>query len=266
MARSATLKTMWESRALVWRLAMAQLKDRYAASALGALWAVIQPAMVMAVFWFVFVFGLRLPTHSGEAPFVATLLVGLAAWFWFNDSVTGGTYAVTGSAYLVKKIAFPLEILPLAPTASSFVIHVAVVVLIAAGLALAGELAGIRLLLLPYYMFALAVLGTALSYWAAALNVFHRDVSQTVTLLLQIWFWLTPIVWSFAQFPPEAAEWLSWNPLTYIVSGYRHALLADIQEAPALALGVSYWIVSLMLLWGGVALYRRLCSDFADVL
>lgn len=266
MARAASLPEIWRSRGLVLRLAQAQLRDRYSGSALGVLWALLQPAMVMAVFWFVFSYGLRVVSPVGEAPFVALLLVGLAAWFWFNDAVTMGTQAVTGSAYLVKKVAFPLELLPLAPVMASLMVHLGLVLILVVGLAISGHGSGWRTLQLPIYMLATATLGGGLAYWLSALHVFHRDVAQTAMLVLQVWFWLTPIVWSFAAFSPEVAGVLSWNPMAYVVEGYRHALLAGVTSPPRLAQAISFWCVALLVLVSGVALYRRLRADFADVL
>lgn len=266
MARAASLTDIWRSRGLVLRLARAQLRDRYSGSALGVVWALLQPAMVMAVFWFVFSYGLRVVSPVGEAPFVALLLVGLAAWFWFSDAVSMGTHAVTGSAYLVKKVAFPLELLPLAPVVASFMVHLGLVLILALGLSISGHGSGWKILQLPLYMLATATFASGLAYWLSAMHVFHRDVAQTATLLLQVWFWLTPIVWTFAAFSPEVSAVLSWNPLAYVIEGYRHALLAEVAKPPRLAQALSFWAVALFVLASGVALFRRLRTDFADVL
>lgn len=267
MAKAASVREIWQSRSLLLRLARAHLRDRYSGSALGAVWALVQPLAFMGVFWFVFAYGLRITTPAGQAPFVAVLLVGLGTWFWFSDAVTGGVNAVTGSAYLVKKVAFPLEILPLVPVLASLLVHVAVMAVLVIGLAWAGAVAsGWQLLTLPFYMAGLAVLATGLSYWLAALQVFQRDVAQTTALVLQIWFWLTPIVWSLSTFPAQWAERLAWNPMAWVIEGYRHALLADVPlTLDATHAGV-FWAFAVAVLASGIALYRRLRSDFADVL
>ncbi len=266
MARSSSFSQIWRSRGVVLRLAHAQLRDRYSASALGMLWALLQPAMTMAVFWFVFVFGLKITSPLDEAPFVALLLVGLAPWFYFNDAVGGSANAVTSSAYLVRKIAFPLEILPLAPLAASLVVHVALLALLAAGLIVAGEWAGWRVLLLPIFVASLCVLAAGLAFWLAAFNVFHRDVAQTAVLLLQIWFWMTPIVWSFSAFPSDVVAVLKWNPLVFIIEGYRYCLLAKVTVPPSLASAANFWVVSVFVLVSGVFIYRKLQPEFADIL
>ncbi|MCA3420054.1 MAG: ABC transporter permease [Roseomonas sp.] len=266
MARASNFLDLWNSRGLVFPLARAQLRDRHSGSALGVLWALLQPAVLMAVFWFVFSFGLKVVSPPDEAPFVALLLVGLAAWFWFNEAVSMGSHAVTGSAYLVKKVSFPVELLPLAPLIASLMVHIALLALLLVGLSMSEHWSGSRLFQLPYYILASATLSCGLVFWLSALHVFHRDVAQITTLVLQIWFWLTPIVWSYADFPPEVSALLSWNPMAYVVEGYRWALLGTVSAPPGLDHAVGFWATALSVLASGIIFFRRLRSDFADVL
>ena len=119
---------------------------------------------------------------------------------------------------------------------------------------------------LSYYMLANATLGCGLVFWLSALHVFHRDVAQIATLLLQIWFWLTPIVWAYADFPPEVSALLYWNPMAYVVDGYRYALLGGVASPPGLARAFGFWATALFILASGIVFFRRLRSDFADVL
>lgn len=266
MARSSSWSEVWSSRHLVMRLARAQLRNRYSASLLGALWAVIQPAMVMVVFWFVFVHGLKIASPPGEAPFVALLLVGLAAWFFFSDVVTGGLNAVTSNSHLVRKVAFPLEILPLTPLMAALLVHVALLTVLTLGLIVAGEWAGWRMLYLPFFVGSLMVFSGGLAYWLAAFNVFSRDVAQSAELLLQIWFWMTPIVWAYSAFSPEVASYLAWNPMAFIVEGYRYCMLRSVAEPPDLAAGIRFWAIAAALVVSGVYVYRKLQPEFADIL
>ena len=266
MARASGLSYLWRSRSLILPLARAQMRDRYSGSVLGVLWALLQPAMLMAVFWFVFSFGLRVVSPPGGAPFVALLLVGLAAWLWFNEAVSMGLHAVTGSAYLVKKVAFPVELLPIAPLLASLLVHITLVILLIAGVYVSGHWAGARLLHLPLYMLASAALSCGLVFWLSALQVFHRDVAQVASLFLQIWFWLTPIVWSYADFPSDVSSILSWNPMAYVVDGYRYALLEGVSAPPLLARALAFWTTALFTFASGVVFFRRLRPDFADAL
>ena len=259
------LHGLWVNRHLVWRLARAEFKDRYAGTFLGAAWAVLQPTAIMGVFFYVFAFGLR-PSGPNADVFAASLLVGLGCWFWFSDAVSGGATAVTQSAYIVKKISFPLEILPVVPTISSLVVHLGVMTILAAGLAVTGHLALPRIVWLVYYMGALGALSISISFVLAAITPFQKDVVPTTGLVINLLFWLTPIVWSFDLFHGGAADWLIWNPMTYVVEGYRYALIAEVTQAPTLAQASAFWATALMIFLLGASLYHRLRADFADVL
>jgi ABC-type polysaccharide/polyol phosphate export permease len=256
--------TLWRQRQLIWRLASVQLRERYASTLLGSAWAVVQPVSVMLVYWLVFAYGLRLSTAEGQVPFVLYLITGVVIWLAFADAVSGAAASVTRNAFLVKKVAFPLEVLPVVPVVAALVVHGAALACALAVCWLTGPGPGWPLLLLLLYALGAAVLASALGFLTAALNVFHRDVSEAVGLMLQLWFWLTPVIWSLDLFPPRLAAVLSLNPMAVIVTGYRQAILGG--AAPSLA-SVLVFLVGTLLLWlTGAAVFRRTRADFADVL
>ncbi len=251
---------------LAWRLALLTLRDRYAATALGGLWAVLQPAGLIAVYWFVFSYGLKMAAPAEGGSYFLTLTVGLIVWFFFSEAVAGGTNAVLANRYLVKKIAFPLEILPCIPVLAALVVHAAMIALVLAVMAAEGRMPSTALFEVAYFALALACLATGLAFLLSGLAVFQGDMAQSIGILLQIWFWLTPIVWSPDLFPEHIRGWLALNPLYYIVTGYRHAFL----DTPAVPLfgtaGAIFWIAAALMLAAGIAVFRRLKPDFADVL
>ncbi len=123
---------LWRNRRLIWRLALTQLRDRYASTAIGSLWAVLQPILVMLVFWFVFTYALRQGTPTDGAPFVLFLIIGLGVWFALSDALLNGANAVTQNAYLITKIAFPVELLPVVPVVVALIVHAAMMLIIVA--------------------------------------------------------------------------------------------------------------------------------------
>ncbi len=263
---SSILATLYANRALIWRLSLAEVRERYASTVFGSLWAVLQPAILIMVFWFVFAYGLRLTSPAAEVPFFLLLIVGLGVWFCFSDAVQGGTNAVTQRAYLVKKIAFPLEILPVVPVVSALLVHAVMLMLILVILAVNDIYPTWKALSVLYYAAALVVFSSALAYLLSALNVFHRDVGQTAGVMLQLWFWLTPIIWSPDMFSGTARRVLEMNPMYYIVVGYREALLHGYASTLTWQAAATFWIITGLTLGTGVMLFRRLQPDFADVL
>jgi len=265
LAERSLVETLLINRRLIWRLAVNSVRERYASSLLDSVWAVLHPAMMLVVFWFVFEFGLRI-SSAGPVPFFLSLIVGLAAWLFFSDAVLGGINAVVSNSYVIKKIAFPLEILPVIPVIAALIVHVFILIAALAIMAVNGYYPGPKgLLLLPYYLICAVLLATGLSYLLSALNVFHSDIGQTAGLLVQLWFWLTPIVWTPEHFPPDVRPLLEYNPMFYIVTGYRDALLLT-TPVQTMEAGVKFWTITTAILTTGLFLFRRLKYDFADVL
>ena len=210
-----------------------ELKVKYTASFLGAIWSVLNPIVFLAVFSFVaIVLGNRVPD------FPVFLVSGLLAWNMFSASLLSGSSAVIDNANLVKKVAFPREILPLASVGVAlfdFVLQTAVllVFIVVSGHGIGPE----AIVLYPLAFATLMVFTTAITLWTAALNVRYRDVGHLLNLGLLVWFWMTPIVYQAALVQQtlgdrEVAGVSLWNlyllnPLTPIVLGFQRALYGD---------------------------------------
>lgn len=210
-----------------------ELKVKYTASFLGAIWSVLNPIVFLAVFSFVaVVLGNRVPD------FPVFLLSGLLAWNLFSASLLSGSSAVIDNANLVKKVAFPREILPLSSVGVAlfdFVLQSAVFLLfvVVSGHGIGPE----AIVLYPLAFLTLMVFTSAITLWAAALNVRYRDVGHLLNLGLLVWFWMTPIVYQAALVQEAVAGrdvagvslWGLYlaNPLTPIVLGFQRALYGD---------------------------------------
>jgi teichoic acid transport system permease protein len=238
---------------------------RYAATAAGALWAVANPVVVILVFWFVSAYGLRLSFEAGP-PFFLVLFCGLVPWMTFHEALTGSAGAVLNHSFLVKKIAFPLEILPVVSIVASTVVHAALVTLLVVILVVSGVWPTIRALQAAYFLFAMLVLTTSLGWILAGLNVFSRDVGQALGPLMTVWFWITPIVWPAQNLSGFALYIVQLNPLYYVVAGYRNAFLYDRPLLAMWPLDLYFWVVTTILHALGAALFQRLKPHFAEVL
>ncbi|MGH7540783.1 MAG: ABC transporter permease, partial [Gemmatimonadota bacterium] len=211
-------------REILMNLVRKELKVKYTASALGAAWSLLNPIVFLAVFSFV-AFVLDNLIHD----FPVFLLSGLLAWNFFASSVQSGAQAVIDNANLVKKVAFPREILPLASVGVALfdlLLQSAVLWLF---IGVSGH--GFRLPDLALYPLAIAtllVVTTAGALFVAALNVRYRDVGHLLNLALLVWFWLTPIVYQAALVERELSSpaWMLYllNPMVIVVLGFQRAL------------------------------------------
>jgi ABC-2 type transport system permease protein len=255
-----------------------ELKIKYTDSVLGAVWSLLNPVVFLAVFSFV-VSVLR----TDVPDFPVFLLSGLLAWNFFSGSVLQGTRSVVDNANLVKKMAFPREILPLASIGVALVDLGLQTVVLALFIVISGHGLGTpALVLYPVALFALLAFTTAVTLWAAAANVRYRDVQHLLGLGLLVWFWATPIVYPAALVQGTLSPTL-WNlylanPMTAILTGFQRALygdvtadggaavLPDVSVGWVLALTGAAAVASVALLYGTWRLFFRLSGDFAEEL
>lgn len=257
-----------QSRRVVLALTWQDLRNRYVGATFGLFWSFIQPLIMALILWFVFAVALQAkPIHG--VPFIAWFLVSVAAWNFFAESLGTATQVFREYAFLVKKVRFQIEILPLIKILAAAFVHflflaVVIVVLLTQGV-------GVSWFWLQtlYYMAALVLLVQGLSWITASLNVFSRDVAYGVQVLLQLGFWVSPVFWEFDMIPQQfqALAWLlRLNPFVYIVQGYRHSLVEQIPFWSDWRLMLYFWCFTLAVWLAGYFIFKKLKPQFADVL
>jgi len=260
---------IWESRKMIYKLARNDFRTKYAGSYLGIVWAFIQPVVTVLVYWFVFEVGFRAGDSSLPVPFVLYLVAGIVPWFFFQDGLTGGTNAMLEYSYLVKKVVFNISVLPIVKIISAVFVHLFFVCFITLLYCMYGRFPDLYYLQIPYYLFGLCLLILGLSYATCAVVIFFRDLSQMISIALQIGIWLTPIMWiaedRLGRFPILFII-LKLNPVYYIVTGYRDAFIFKnwFWERPLWT--VYFWCFAAFTFWFGSSVFRRLRVHFADVL
>ncbi len=265
-------KMLSENKALIWKLAKNDFKTRYAGSNFGVLWALVQPIIIVLVYWFVFQIGLNAATQKVkeglDVAFVLWLTSGLVPWFYFSEALTNGTNSLLEYNYLVKKVVFNIDVLPVVRCAAALFIHsffVCFMLLLNVGYGFWPDLYTLQVV---YYSFCLFVLVVAITYWTSAVVIFFRDLSQIVNIFLQIGIWMTPIMWSLDKLDkyPVLQFIFKLNPLYYIVYGYRDALFYKVAFWERWELSLYFWVVTLLLLGSGLHVFKKLKVHFADVL
>jgi len=252
-------------REMILMLSLRDLQSRYAGTLGGMIWAFVHPIAAVCIFYFVFAVGFRAhgPDHI---PFVLWFVCGLAPWYFFNDTLQVITNAITANAYLVTKTVFPTEILPLVYIISGLFPHFVFLALLGGLMALFHlPFAADRLLVL-YYLGCTMTLLLGLGWLLSALQVFYRDIGQALTILLNMWFWLTPIVWVQTIVPPAYRGLLTSNPIYYIVQGYRGLMVYHVPVWPGLHQTLVFWLITLLVLFAGGFVFHRLKPEFADVI
>jgi teichoic acid transport system permease protein len=251
---------------IVWELARNDFRARFVGSYFGLFWAFAQPLATVLLFWFVFQVGFRATPAEEDVPFGLWLAAGLAPWFFISEAWLAATQALTEYSYLVKKVVFRVELLPLVRILSALFFHWAFLTVL---LALNWTLAvppGWHLVQLPYYSFCALALVAALGSLTAAVLPFFRDLNQLLAIVIQFGMWLTPILWSVDRVPERFRWAFKLNPVGYVVDGYRDALFGKAwiwQHGPTT---FGFWALTLVLAGAARLVFRRLRPHFADVL
>lgn len=253
------------NRKFLWQMTKRDFRQRYLGSYLGILWAFIQPAVTVLIFWFVFQIGFKsMPVDN--FPFILWLICGMFPWFFLSESIQSATNSVVESAFLVKKIVFRVELLPIVKIVSALVVHIFFIAVLLIMFALYGYLPTIHNLQLIYYLFAMICLSLGISWLTSSLTVFLRDVGQFVAMMLQFGFWGTPIFWSLKIVPEQFQFFLKLNPAYYLVEGYRQSFIYHEWFWQHAHLTAYFWCVTAAVMFIGAWCFKKLRPHFADVL
>jgi lipopolysaccharide transport system permease protein len=260
------LALTWRQRALLRRMTWREISSRYRESVLGTIWAVVNPLLMLSIYTFVFGYMLksRWPGQGdSKLLFAVTLFAGLIVNTMFAETVNNSTKVITDNANYVKKVVFPLEMLPLVILGSAL-FHAAVSfgILVVAN-ALVGTGLHWTVVLLPLVMVPIVLVTAGAGWILAALGVFLRDASQIVSFVTALLMFLSPIFYPITSFPPILRHWLLLNPLTLPVVQVRQVVIDGILPGWR-DLGIAY-IIGLVAAAFGLWLFERAKRGFADV-
>jgi lipopolysaccharide transport system permease protein len=264
MPASATIesfKALSHSRGLLWSWTLRTIRARYQQSVLGWLWAIAQPAAQVAIFTLVFTQFVRVDT--GGIPYVLFSYVALAPWAFFSTSLTDMCSAIVDNLRLVTRIYFPREVLPISAMLArlmDFGVASLLIIVFAAYYQL--PIRPEHLLLLPIVLSVQIALTLGVGLAFAATNVFLRDMRPLLALMLQLWFYLSPIIYPVTAVPERFRDLYVLNPLVGIVEAHRAIWLN--QPFPVSSL-VSAGIVSLVSLVAGYVMFKKSEAVFSDI-
>lgn len=257
-------RDLWRYRELFLVLAWRDVSVRYKQTAIGLIWALIQPLLTMIVFTVIFSKVAKMPTE-GTAPYALMVYAGLLPWQLFATSLSGASNSITGNANLIGKVYFPRLIVPTAAIVVSFVdFLISFVILI--GLMLWYQFAPTwHILTLPLFlvMAFLASLGPGL--WITSLNVKYRDFRYIIPFVVQFGLYVSPVGFSSAVVPDEWRLLYSINPVVGVIDGFRWAILGgeSLLYWPGFALS---WALIIFFLWLGINKFRQMEKSFADLI
>lgn len=261
---------LWVKFDLLRTLVQRDLEARYKGSILGNLWPLLNQLSQLLIYTYVFSVVLKVKLSLQSLPdnnltFGLWLFAGLLPWIAFTGGLMQSCGSVVGQPNLVKKVVFPLTLLPLVPILSTFIESSFGLMALIFFVALTSHTLHTTLALLPLIWLTQLLLTAGLGYLAAGLTVFLRDIPQTLGVVLNVWLYMTPIVYPASAIPVAWRSWVFWlNPMTAIAEVYRDLVLTG---------EVKHWgewgvasLIAGIIFCCGFAVYKRLRPAFADVL
>lgn len=260
------IKSIIKNKKLIWQLGKNDFKNRFASTSLGAIWGFLQPFVFMLTYAIVFQFILKTGS-AGDYPYAVWFFPGMALWQWINDSVISASNSIRTYSYLVKKVVFPVDIIPtISIVASSFVglflIAIAVV------LCLVYKFIP-NVLLLIYVVFATYCFILAFTRLTSAITTVVPDFSNLLGILMQLFFWFTPVIWDLSMVSghPVILKIMQCMPFTYLVTAFREVFIdKSIIFADHGLYTIVFWVITIIMFVWGNSVFKRTKKDFADVL
>jgi lipopolysaccharide transport system permease protein len=260
--------SLWRNRTLVAVLAKREIVGRYKGSVLGILWSLLSPLLMLIIYTFVFsvVFKARwgVNTEESKAQFALVLFVGMIVHGLFSDVINRAPVLITSNVNYVKKVVFPLDILPSVAMGSAlFHSSVSLCVLMVAFVLFNGYL-NWTVIFIPLVMLPLIILTLGVAWMLASLGVFLRDLGQTTGIITTIMLFLAPVFYPMTILPEKLRPWIMVNPLTFIIEQAREVIIWG-HFPNWVGLGL-YSLIALVVAWVGYAWFQKTRKGFADVL
>lgn len=249
-------------RGLLWNLALSELKAKHRQTALGMTWALLQPVSLMAVYAIVFSVVVNVPVKN--VPYPLFSFVGLVTWLFLSTSLSAGTISVVGQMNLITKANFPREVIPLARLVASgfdFLIGWACFILL---LIWYGVPARPAWFIVPGVLVVHVLFTAGMVLWGAALYVLKRDVGSLLPLVLQVWMFLSPVIYPSDLIPDGYRTLYLLNPMAAIIESYRGAMLGG--TVPPLGIMASATFIALAVFVSGYAYFKSMEVRFADIM
>lgn len=254
-------KDWWTYRELLYFLIWRDVKIRYKQTALGAAWAILQPLLTMVIFTLIFSKVAKI--DSDGVPYPVFAYAALLPWTFFANAITTSGNSIVNNAHLITKVYFPRLIVPVAAVCAGLVDLAVAFPLLVALMVYYQTALTLNLLLLPILVLLTTLLAIAVGLWLSALNVKYRDVKFAIPFLVQIWMYLSPVVYPSSVVPAKWRILYSLNPFVGIIEGFRSALFGRPFDWTTMVVSL---VVTLILLFYSMREFRKMESSFADII
>lgn len=264
----ALVQSLWHNRALILQMTRREVVGRYQGSVMGMAWSFFNPVFMLTVYTFVFSFVFKarwgLGGDESRTQFAVVLFVGMIVHGLFAEVLNRSPGLILANVNYVKKVVFPLEILPVISMGAALFHGLASLAVLLAAFFLFNGFVHWTVLFAPLVMLPLVMLTLGLAWMFASMGVFLRDVGQTIGIITMVMMFLAPVFYPITALPEKYRPWLMANPLTFIIEQMREVLIwGQMPNWAGLAL---YTLVATAVAWAGYAWFQKTRKGFSDVL
>ena len=260
------IKTIWKNKKIALQLGKNDFKNRFASTSLGSIWGFLSPFIFMITYVIVFQYIFVTPGPD-NAPYVVWFMPGMAMWMCLNDGIIGASGSIRGYSYLVKKVVFPVDIIPIISIIGNAFVAIFLFAIATVVCTIFGYVPNI--LQLIYVIFAAYCFIIAVTRVTSAVSTLVPDFSNLLGIIMQLMFWFTPIVWNLNMIATHQTitKAIQCIPFTYLVTAFRNCFMeGNIVTQGHGIYTIIFWVITIfMFVWGNY-IFKKSKKDFADVL
>lgn len=259
------MKSLLYKMQVIIQLSLEDYRKKFISSTFGFLWSFIQPIVTTLVLWIVFSVGFR-ASNVKDVPYVCWLLSGLVPWYFFSESISSATNSLLEYRFILKQMSFPSHVIPIVKVISSIITNLIFSLILVIILNLNGLVFNIFWFQIIYYFICLLIYIIGLSWMISSIRPFFPDIGELVNVMLQMGMWFTPILWDVNIIDPDLIDLFKLNPLFYIAQGYRDSLIYKVPISARLDDTFYFWAISVITLFIGYQIFKKLKHHFNDVI
>lgn len=261
---ASCISECWHNRRRLLAVSIYNFKFQFNQTKLNLIWAILNPLLQALTYWFVFHIGMRTNSPVDGVSYLTWMLTGLLPWFYISFVLQSGVNSIVAARGIICNMAYPTSIIPVCTVLTEFISHLFFMAVLIAIQLVSGVRYGLQTFGVLYYMVAGSIFLIGFTFLFSTITVYFRDMQKFMALIVKLLFFITPICWVNQGELMESIQ--KWNPLTYIIEGYRSTMLYN-ELFPQTAFQHGYfWLLTLLMLVVGIHLHMKLRSGFVDVL
>lgn len=265
-AAKTVIKENFHNRKRLIRLAQYESKSQNNGTWLGVLWNILNPVLQIFVYWFVFETGLQVKTPKDGLPYIVWMVVGIIPWFYISTSLQTSAISIYSFSGILKRVYIPLSIVPVKSVLAGFITHLWSMLVVFILMLIYRIPISSTIWQLPYYMLALICFLCGWGLLVSSISVLFKDLQKIIAAFIRLFFYISPVVWDPQTLENGVVDILKYNPLSYVLNGYRNCILYGVSVKSNYMDGIYFWSFTIILFLIGSSVHMKFRKKFMDLI